>query len=397
VLVTSQKDYAKQSRGYMVLRKLLGNGLVTSEGSFWLRQRRIAQPAFHRDRIIGFADVMRTATREMLHAWQPRIESGSAFDVHDEMMKLTLRIVGETLLSADVTGAARDVGDALTELLHQAITRTRSVFWVPDAWPTPANRRFHHARGVLDDVVLGIIHARRTSGEDKPDLLSMLMNAVDEETGERMDDVQLRDEVMTLFLAGHETTSNALTWTLWQLANLPEIESKLRAEIDDVTHGAEPSVEHVMRMPYLDAVLKESMRLYPPVWIVTRSASVDDVIGGYRIGKGDFVFLSPWVTHRHPKLWPNPTTFDPTRFLVDDDTRPKYAYFPFIGGPRKCIGDFFATLEMKLLLTMILQRVRLTLVPDHVVVPEPVITLRPKDGVLVTAQATTPLTSSPRV
>ena len=247
---------------------------------------------------------------------------------------------------------------------------------------------------MLDDVVLGIIHARRNSGEDKPDLLSMLMNAVDEETGERMDDVQLRDEVMTLFLAGHETTSNALTWTLWQLASLPAIESQLRAEIDDVTQGAEPSVEHVMRMPYLDAVLKESMRLYPPVWIVTRSAEVDDIVGGHPIHKGDFVFVSAWVTHRHPKLWPNPTTFDPARFLHDDDTRPKYAYFPFIGGPRKCIGDFFATLEMKLLLIMILQRVRIALEPGHVVVPEPVITLRPKYGVRITVRDNASVASS---
>ncbi len=382
VLVDRVRNYTKKTRGYDTLRKLVGNGLVTSEGSFWLRQRRIAQPAFHRERIAGFAALMRRAADDMV-ARVPR--DGTPFDVTAEMMRVTMRIVGEALLSTDVTADADEVGVALTELLHQAKERTQSLFLLPDVVPTPANRRFKRSLATLDRVVLGVI-AERRAGVDKPDLLSMLLHAVDEETGERMDDAQLRDEVMTIFVAGHETTANLLSWTVMLLAENPDAEEKLRAELGD---GAQP-LEELMRLPYLDAVLKESMRLYPPVWTLARYAESDDVLGGFRVHAGDIVFMSQWVVHRHPRLWPEPRRFLPERFVDEPEAsapgaRPRYAYFPFSGGPRKCIGDFFAMLEAKIILAALLPKVRLRLVEGQRIVPLPTVTLRPLSGIRVRA------------
>jgi cytochrome P450 len=384
VLVNDARGYSKQTRGYEMLRKLIGNGLVTSEGSFWLRQRRIAQPAFHRERIAGFATLMRRAAEDMVARWQP----GASFDAAAEMMRVTLRIVGEALFSTDVTADSDAVGAAVNELVHQAVERAQSILFVPEVVPTPMNRRFKHATGVLDRIVLGIIAERRASEREqrqgKRDLLGMLMATVDEETGERMDDVQLRDEVMTILIAGHETTANLLAWTLQLLGEHPGVEERLREEIAPLA-GTAPAVEAVMRLPLLDAVLKESMRLYPPVWILARLAEKDDEIGGFRVHKKDFVFMSQWAVHRHPKLWPDPTRFDPQRFLDDPDgeRRHKYAYFPFSGGNRKCIGDFFALLEAKIILVTVLQRARLVLASGTRPVPDPTVTLRPKGGVLV--------------
>ncbi len=374
ILVDNVKNYTKQTRGYAQLRKVFGNGLVTSEGSFWLRQRRIAQPAFHRERLAGF---MRTIERDTGEAVAAIAESTDGFDISQAMMKLTMRIIGELLFSVDVSGDSDAAGRAINELLHQLIKRTVGIN-APLFVPTPANRRFVSARNDLDALVVDVIETRRRAGTaEHHDLLSMLMEAVDEETGERMTDAQLKDEVTTLFSAGHETTSMAVSWALHALLDNPGVEDRLRAELA----GDDP----VARLPYLDAVLKETFRLYPPVWMVARYAESDDVLAGYRVPRGRMLFVSQWTVHRHPKLWRDPLRFDPERFLVEDPARPKYAYFPFLGGPRKCIGDQLAILEAKVILAALLRSFRFERVPGHPVVPDPTVTMRMKHGLWVRA------------
>lgn len=389
VLVTNPKNYSKQTRGYDNLRKMLGNGLVTSEGSFWLRQRRISQPAFHREKIGALAAVIARDADEAIAGWDARIAKGEAFDFSSDMMRLTMRIIGEMLFSVDVSGDSDEAGGAINEMVHQAVQRTVSLINFPMPMPTPMNVRFGKAKRTLDELIYGAIRERR-AGVAKPDMLSMLMETVDEETGERMSDEQLRDELLTLFAAGHETTSMALSWTLHALLDNPHVEEKLRAELQNVH-----SIEQIVRAPYLDAVLKESFRLYPPVWLVARCAENDDVIpsadGSWRVHKGEMVFVAQWTIHRHPKLWRDPLQFDPSRFLTGGesslpDARPRYAYFPFLGGPRKCIGDQLAILEAKIILTKALQRARFARVPGHVVTPDPTVTLRMLDGLRVIAR-----------
>ncbi|HEY4220512.1 MAG TPA: cytochrome P450 [Myxococcota bacterium] len=385
VLVDNVRNYSKQTRGYEQLRKMLGNGLVTSEGSFWLRQRRIAQPAFHREKLAGLSLIMQRDTEEMIASWGQRTDVALGFDFSQEMMKLTMRIIGEALFSVDVSGDTDVAGAAINELVHQAIRRTTSLIDIPMSVPTPQNRRFSKSKRTLDALVFGVIQKRRDGKEQKPDLLEMLLEAVDEETGERMTDEQLRDESLTLFAAGHETTSTAVSWTLHALLDTPAAMKKLVDEID----AGDLKPERVLRLPYLDAVLKEGMRLYPPIWNVARLCESDDVVGGMTIKKGELLFLSQWTTHRHPKLWRDPLTFNPERFVVDDPARPKLAYFPFLAGPRKCIGDSLAITEAKIILAHLLQALRFERVPGHAVVPDPAVSLRFKHGLWLRASKRT--------
>jgi cytochrome P450 len=374
IFVTRQKRYGKITRGYVVLRRLLlGNGLLTSEGDFWLKQRRTAQPAFHRDRIRGFADTMIACTEEAT------LPEGVRFDMHEAMMRLTLRIVGLTLLSTDVTkGDAAAVGDALSEVIEQFMWRTISPWALPLQIPTPQNRRFAAARRELDRVVSAIIE-QRVGAAPKNDLLGMLLEATDPETGDHMSPAQLKDEVMTMFLAGHETTANALSWTFWLLAQHPEVEARVRSELDAVLAGRAPAVEDVAKLTYLGAVLKEALRLYPPAWIVARGALEDDVIGGYPVEKGTFVLVSPWILHRRANAWPDAEAFSPERWLDGGGPAHKLSYLPFLTGPRKCIGDAFAIMEATLVLALLLERYRFR-AAAAVVEPEPAITLRPRNG-----------------
>jgi len=389
VLVDNQKNYGKQTRGYEKLRHVLGNGLVTSEGEFWKRQRRIANPAFHRERIAHFSEVMVDCAGKMLDGWQARMAKGEPFDVSKEMMRVTLRVIGLTMLSTDVEGAAAsEVGAALDEVLHLTVNRIYDVVSWPKWVPTPGNRRFTHAQGQLDGIVNRIIAQRRESGEEHGDLLGMLMSARDAETGEGMTDEQLRDEAMTMFLAGHETTANALGWTLYLLSLHPDVERRLRAEVTGALGDRPPTLMDLEKLPYTDRVIKESMRLYPPVWVTARSAIEDDVISGYQIPAGTWVFMSQYLTHRDPRFWENPEGFDPDRFLPEAEAaRPKHAYFPFAAGPRKCIGESFAVMEARLILATIVQRSRLSIVPGFRVEIDPTITLRPKNGLWMTARA----------
>ncbi|HEX4620276.1 MAG TPA: cytochrome P450, partial [Myxococcaceae bacterium] len=263
------------------------------------------------------------------------VGTGQPLDVAEEMSRLTLKIIGRTMLSNDVSSEASEVGPAVTVALAHAIRRTTNVLSLPEMFPTPSNLLFRRSLDTLDRIVLGMIAERRKDGQDRGDLLSMLMAARDEETGEGMTDRQLRDEVMTIFLAGHETTANALSWTFYLLSLHPEIEARLRVELDQVLGGRPPRMEDLPRLPYVDQVLKEAMRLYPPVWMIARRSIEEDVLGGFKIPAGTFVFMSPYLTHRHPEFWPNPEGFDPSRFAAGKLERmPRCAYFPFSKGPR---------------------------------------------------------------
>lgn len=381
IFVDNHKNYAKQTRGYRMLRLALGEGLVTSEGSHWRRQRRIAQPAFHHQRIAAFADVMTDATLKMLDRWDA-LGAGSVVEMDEAMMQVTLEIVGRCLMSTDLSDESGVVGQAISTVLEDTVSRVQNPFTLPLDVPTPGNVRYRRALAHLDEVVYGIIRERQQmKGERPPDLLTMFMEAVDEETGERMTEKHLRDEVLTMVSAGHETTANALTWTFYLLSKHPAAVTKLRAELDEVLGDRPPKFEDLPSLRYTGAVVKESMRMRPPVWMVARSAIEEDEVGGVRIEKGSMVFLSPWITQRDSRWFENPQRFDPERFLDPAfEELPKYAYFPFAGGPRVCIGNNFALMEATLLLACIVQRFDLTMVPRHPVVPNPTVTLRPKYG-----------------
>lgn len=375
VLQEHASGYDKGTRGFEVLRTLLRDGLLTSEGAHWLRQRRIAQPAFHRSRIATFGQTMTRAAEALVDRWRP----GETVDLSADMMRLTLRIVGETLLSTDVTTEADRVGAALHVTLGHANEALGRILPRPLWWPGGKGRALRAAVATLDTVILDIIAARRVAAGPGPDdLLTMLMEARDEETGETMNDAQLRDEVMTIFLAGHETTALALGWTWHLLARHPEVRERLHAAVDSALAGRSPTLDDLPRLGYVEQVVKEAMRLYPPAWAISRRALADDVVGGYAIPRGTIVLVSPYVTHRHPALWPAPDRFDPEHFDPDRErARPAFTYFPFGGGPRQCIGNSFAMLELVLVVAAIARRCRLDPVSDEEVGTNPSITLRP--------------------
>lgn len=384
VLGKNNRNYHKGSQ-YEKLELLLGKGLLTSEGDLWRRQRQMMNPYFHSKHLATFASMMVDTTLERLEQWEREYAAGESFDVSTEMMRLTLTIVGKALFSRDVSDEASEVGRALPIVLKYASDRMSAFIEIPRSIPTPENRRFQEARKTLDQIVYEMIEERRQSGEDKGDLLSMLLFARDEETGEGMTDTQIRDEVMTLFLAGHETTANALSWTFYLLSKYPYVERRLRGELAEVLGGHTPALEDLADLNYTRMVIEESMRLYPPVPSIGRTPIEDDEIGGYHIPTGTDVLISQYVTHRHPDFWDNPEGFDPERHTEERaESRPPFAFFPFAGGPRKCIGDNFAMMEARLVLATVAQRYQLALLPGHPVKPEPTITLRPKHGLQMT-------------
>ena len=381
VLVKDHRLFTKRTRGYEKLRMFLGNGLVTSEGDFWLRQRRIAQPAFHKHRIAGFAKTFVQCANELGDRWEGDARAGRTIDLHADMMQLTLRIASLTLLSADPSARAGEIGQALDVMLHEAIARINNPLSLPPSVPTRRNRRTRAALETLDSIVLGIIDARRKGRAHEDDLLQMLLEARDEETGEGMTNAQLRDEVMTMFLAGHETTANALAWTFLLLSRFPQVARTVASEAREVLGGRDGTADDAPRLEQSRRVLSESMRLYPPVWIIGRSPLEDVQFDGYDIPKGSLIFISPWVTHRLPEFWDDPEGFDPDRFAPERQKQMhRYQYFPFSLGPRMCIGAGFAMLEQQLVLSTLARRFRLDLVPGRQVVPEPLITLRPRNG-----------------
>jgi cytochrome P450 len=383
VLQDNHRNYTKQTRGYEKMRALLGAGLLTSEGDFWRQQRRLIQPPFHRQHLAAFADTMAQETLRQTERWDLAARSGETVDLAADMMALTLRIVGRTLLSADLSGDSAAVGQAMDVVLHELNRRIQSPWGFLEALPLPRNRRYAEAIATLDAVVARVIAARRTaSGEPPADLLTLLLGVRDADTGEGMSDRQLRDEVLTLFLAGHETTANALAWAFHLLAQHPEIAERVRREADAAYGQRTPGFADVMRLPYTRQVVQESMRLYPPAWLIARSPIQDDRVGGYTLPAGSLVLMSAFVTQRHPDLWPEPMRFDPERFAPGRAPEAKdFAYFPFGGGPRVCIGQSFALTEAVIGLSMLVQRYDFAHAnPAAEVGLEPLITLRPKGG-----------------
>ena len=380
VLVTSHAKFVK-GRALQRAKRLMGEGLLTSEHEFHLRQRRLAQPAFHRQRLMNYGAMMVEASLRARERWQ----DGAEVDAAREMMRLTLDIVGRTLFSADVTGEAEEVGAAMTTLIEMFDLLLMPFSELLEKIPLGPTRRFNQARARLDAMIYRMIDERRRGGEDKGDLLSMLLLAQDEEgDGGGMSDEQVRDEALTIFLAGHETTANALTFAWLALAQNPEVEGKLHAELDEVLAGRAPTFEDFPRLRYAEMVMSEVMRLYPPAWAVGRLSIADHELGGYHIPKGSLILASQFVAHRDPRFWPDAEQFKPERWLPENKEKmTPYAYFPFGGGIRRCIGEGFAWLESVLLLATLAQQWRLRVRPGYRVSLQPRITLRPKDGLPV--------------
>ncbi len=372
---------------------VIGNGLLTSEGEFWRRQRKLAQPAFQHHQVQRYGEVMVEYTERMLAKWH----DGMSFDVHQAMMGLTLQIVAKTLFGANVEEQTQEVGEAL-EILMDYYLRPTQWFRIREWIPTSATRRFWHANRRLNAIIYNIIRNRRAGGNDQDDLLSRLLSALDDE-GSGMTDRQVRDEVVTLFLAGHETTALVLSYTFDLLARSPDAEARLVAEIDEVAGDRDLKAADLPRLRFADWVVKESMRLYPPAWAIGREALSHFELGHYQIPKGTQVLLCQWSVHRDPRWFDEPDRFQPERW--DNDlikTLPRGAYFPFGDGPRVCIGNHFAIMEAVLILCAILRRFRLTLASPAPLDFIPSITLRPKGGVRVVAhrREVCSTTSTPR-
>lgn len=379
VLSDNPKNYLRGWQ-YRLLSRLFGDGLVASEGPSWLRQRRLAQPAFSRQRLAGYASVMVDATAQLLSRWSADA-AGKAVEIAPEMSRLALAIASRTLFDRDVSRAADQVGKSFAVVRQYLEMRFNHPFTSPPSWvPTPANRRFKQAARALNEVVLALVQGRRREGRDHGDLLSMLMQARDEETGESMTDDQLRSEALTFLIAGHETTATALSWTWYLLAAHPSIRQRVRAEVEAVLGERPAMFADVARLHVTRMVIEESMRLYPPVWAVPRYAVADDEVGGFHIPRGSMVVLVPLLTHRHPDVWDEPDVFNPDRFTPERTAqRPKGAYFPFLGGPHQCIGNEFAMIEMQLIVAMVLQQFDVELVPNQTIRTKASIVLRP-DG-----------------
>jgi len=382
VLVTHQKNFLK-GRGLERAKRLLGDGLLTSEGGIHLRQRRLMQPAFHRERIDSYATVMTGFADRVQRGWT----DGGTIDAAQEMMRLTLGVVGETLFGSDVESLAPRVGRSLTTMLDSFWLTMLPLFDVLEHLPLPAFRRMRMARAELDTIIYGLIAERRRSPGDRGDLLSMLLSAQDDEgDGGGMSDRQVRDEAMTIFLAGHETTATALAWTWYLLSGAPDVEAQLHDEIDRVLGGRLPTLQDLQSLPFVEQVVTESMRLYPPAWIIGRRAIEDYPAAGYVVPARSLVLVSPYVMHRDVRFFAEPDRFLPGRWTPElKASLPPFAYFPFGGGARRCIGESFAWMELLLVISTLAQRWRFRLVPGHPVVPQPAVTLRMKHGLKMTA------------
>jgi cytochrome P450 len=380
MLVTQQRNFYK-GRTVERTEPLLGKGLLTSEGELHLRQRRLIQPAFHRERLPAYGQVMVDYAQRMSATWQ----DGQTLDVHEAMMKLTLAVAGRTLFDADVEGNAHEVAEAMELSLRMLSYALLPLGVLLEHLPIRWVRDLHRARRRMDALIFRMIEERHAAGdEDRGDLLSMLLAARDAEgDGTGMDDRQLRDEIVTLLMAGHETTANWLTWTWYLLSQHPEVATRLHEELDRILNGRTPSVDDVPRLEYTRRVLAESLRVYPPAWAVERRALDDFEVGGHLIRKGTFVVASQWLVHRDPRWWSEPERFNPDRWTPEQEVlRPKFAYFPFGAGTRICIGEHFAWMEAMLLLSTLAQQWRVQCEGAEAPVPQPLVTLRPKGGLV---------------
>jgi cytochrome P450 len=380
VLQSNNHNYIK-GEFFDPVRQMAGDGLFASEGAHWLRQRRLMQPAFHRQRIAGFADIMVRQTEGMLERWETLADTGEPVDVSQAFTELTMRIIAETMFSVQLAEDVHRISEALTLLLADLDYRFQVPFYPRIGFPTLRNLRAQKALHTVDEVLYPIIQERRNHEGQQVDLLQMLMGARDEETGEGMSDQDLRDELITMFVAGHETTAVLLTWLFHILSSEPEWEVRLVDEVSTVLSGRQPGFEDLPSFPMLRMAIDETLRLYPPLWLTNRNAVQDDEICGYRIRAGEVVGIAPYVTHRLPAYWPDPERFDPLRFEPERSAgRPRFAYLPFGGGPRQCIGNNFALQEAQLIFATLVPRFRLQAIPERPVKVNPSATLRPKDG-----------------
>lgn len=363
------------------MHALLGQGLLTSEGETWFRQRRLAQPVFHQKRISGYGEVMVQYTQKMLADWQ----DGETRDIQAEMMRLTFNIIMKTLFNSDASEEqAHDVAQAMKVASEWMIIQRKSIIPFPEQFPTPSNIRYRNAIKKLDNYIYRIINERRSSGEDPGDLLSMMMEARDEDDGTQMTDKQLRDEIATLIFAGHETSANSLAWTWMLLSQYPETQTKLQQEVKQVLGDRPPVLGDIPALRYTSMVIKEAMRLYPVVWTIFAETSRECKIDNYQLPSDCTVISSQWVMHRLECYFEDAESFKPERWAGDFEKKlPQGVYVPFGGGPRTCIGKNFALMESVLLLATIAQKFEINLIPDQSIIPEPTITLQPKNGINV--------------
>ncbi len=397
VLQDNASNYTKEHGSYRMLRRLFGNGLITSEGGFWLRQRRLAQPAFHRQRLAQMGGAMSAAAAEMAERWQAVAASGQPLPMLREMSKLTLKVVGDALFGAALSVMAAPIAASWDLLNTQLAERFAKLRLLPPILPTRYDRDFRRARRTLFEVVAQLIAAKRARPVESDDLLSMLMAARDDQTGERMTDGQLRDEVVTMLLAGHETTAVALTWVWARLDRHPEVAARLHGELASVLGGRVPGVEDLQHLPYTRSVICEALRLHPPAYLILRHVKEDDVVCERRVHQGGSVLISPLILHRHPDYWEDPDEFVPERWLdaEAEKRRPRFAYIPFSGGPRQCIGNNFSMMESMLILATLAQRFAPRLLAAGWPATEYLVLARPAGAVMMLPNARAAVATAP--
>ena len=383
VLSQNYKHFSKRTIDYRVLARVMGNGLVSNDGPHWVRQRKLMQPLFSNRNVNGFDQTINNTTASLMEQWDARV-GGETVWVDREMGKLTFQIVGSTLFGSDIEQHADEVAEIL-EVVNQQTQEFRALMTLYSWIPTPYNLKWKRAMKRLDKIVYGMIASRRLDGVGDNDILDRLINARDEDTGEGMNETQMRDEVITLMLAGHETSANALAWTLYLLATHPDVEAELADALATTLNGAPATAADLTRIPYLKQVVQESMRLYPPVWAYARRSEQEEEFDGYRMPANAYVGVVPYALHRHPEFWPDPERFDPERFQPNrSESRHSYCYLPFAAGPRTCIGAGMAMLETQLVLAQVVQRFKIHVVPDHPIETIAKVTLKPRYGMPVT-------------
>jgi cytochrome P450 len=379
-----QENYNNYKKDYFYedLKLVLGQGLVTSEGEFWRQQRKLVQPGFHRNQISRFAGIMVDQCDRMLESWSREVTN--KFDLVEEMKKLTMSIVSLALFNTDLSHEANKLGIAINDSINFINGKMESFIKLPQWFPTPKSTEFNRNFTIVKNTIMEMIAERRKSPNQTPDLLDMLMAAQDEETGVGMSDQQLFDEIMTLFLAGHETTAHGLVWTIYLLDKYPEMEANLFEELGQFPVAFHPELKDLPDLSYTTATIKESMRMLPPVWGIGREAVHDDLIGGYSIPHGMTVFIPIYQMHYHPEYWTEPEVFNPERFLDEElEKKNRWVYLPFGGGPRQCIGNNFAIMEMQIVVAMIMRQFKLELISAENIQLNPGVTLRPEEAVLM--------------
>lgn len=383
LLVDNNKNYHK-SMAYDVLKLLLGNGLLTSEGDFWRKQRRLIQPAFHKQKLAALTAMMVHESEQLVKRFSS-FQNGEYVDMLPEMTTITLDIISRAIFSTGVEDKAAAVGKSILVLNEYAVERLNDPFKLPPPFPTPFNYKWKKQASFLDSLVIEIINQRRKEGVSKDDLLSMLIDMRDEDTGEAMDNQQLLDEVKTIFVAGNETSANAMTWTLYLLSQNPDVEEKMMKEIDEkLNAGTQLTFENVMQFQYVRMVIDESLRIFPPAWIVGRRNYQSDELGNYRIDPETNVIIPIIYFHRSKKYWENPDKFIPERFSPEKRNQiDRFVYFPFGGGPRLCIGNNFALMEMQIMLILLYRNFKFRLQPGFEATPDPLITLKPENGMMM--------------